>query len=201
VNWLRRLVLSGLRRVERRYQRTHRLQPVGPILYMARSPYHGPVMQFADDTLLEAGDDVGLLHFNNERFTRIEAASSTSAALGFLRLMLESMQSLSDKARHDPEFSDLAVFHAVSWLPAHGHRVGFITAPFPDGPRKRVITAYFRLLIWAFAPVPKSRISTRPDPHYYWLTRKELLRRFPESGRDRKQNGGRRLEHAGARSR
>ena len=173
----RQLVQRGLRGVDWRYHRAHRLQAVGPILYVGRDRYRGPTIQFADDTLLEIGDDVGTLHFNNLRFTQLQAESATGAALGFARLMIQSLRALGEKARSDPAFSDLAVYHAVSWLPGHGDRIGFVTAPYPSGMRKRLMSAHFRMLIWAFAPMEQSR-KARPDPHFYWLTRKELLRRY-----------------------
>lgn len=177
MNWVRNIVQRGLGHVDRRYQRANQLQPVGPILYVGRAIYRGPTIRFDDDTALKAGDEVGILHFNNVRFTQIESATQTAAALGFIRLMLESMHALADRAFHDPAFCDLSVFHAVSWLPGHGHRMGFVTRPLPDGVRKRLLAVWFQLLVWAFAPARKSR-SSRPDPHFYWLTRKALLQRF-----------------------
>jgi len=147
-------------------------------------------MEFADGTRLAPGDLVGTLHFNNARFPQIEADTSRRAALRFVRLMLESMHILADKARRDPMFSDLAVYHAVSWLPPHGQRIGFITEPFRNGPKKRLIAAYFRLLVWAFAPAEQTRASARPDPTIYWLTRKELLRRFGDVRDDVEERNG-----------
>lgn len=117
-------------------------------------------------------------------------ASTDRAALRFARLMLESMHLLADRARRDPLFSDLAVYHAVSWLPPHGRRIGFITEPFPDGPRKRLLAVYFRLLVWAFAPAAQTRASARPDPTIYWLTRKQLLRRFGDVRDDVEERNG-----------
>ena len=177
---LRQIVQSGLRRVDDLYRQRHRLQPAGEVLYVGRSRYCGPAMAFADGTRLAPGDFIGTLHFNNLRFTQLDGATSRRAALRFARLMLESMHGLADKARRDPLCSDLAVYHAVSWLPPHGRRIGFITEPFPDGPRKRLIAAYFRLLVWAFAPAQETRASAKPAPTIYWLTRQELLRRFGE---------------------
>lgn len=173
----RLLMQRGLRAVDQRYHRAHRLEPVGPILYVGRDTYRGPTIQFADDTLLEVGDEVGTLHFNNARFTQLGAQTATGTALAFVRLMAESLHGLARKARSDTRYRDLAVYHAVSWLPGYGDRIGFVTAPYPDGVKKRLMAAYFRLLIWAFAPMARSR-EARPDPHYYWLTRKELLARF-----------------------
>jgi hypothetical protein len=192
----RRLVQRGLRGVDRRYHRLHRLQSVGPILYVGRDRYSGPTIQFADDTLLEVGDDVGTLHFNNARFTQLEAQSPSGAALGFVRLMIESLRALADKSQTDPGFSDLAVYYAVSWLPGHGDKIGFVTAPYPDGIRRRLMATHFRILIWAFAPMEQSR-GARPDPHYYWMTRKELLTRF--GGKNERR--GRRIEQAASQAR
>ena len=180
---LRQIAQGCLRRVDELYHKRHRLQPAGEVLYVGRSRYHGPAREFADGTRLVPGNILGTLHFNNARFPRIEADTARRAALRFARLMRESMQLLADKARQDPLFSDLAVYHAVSWLPPHGRRIGFITEPFPDGPKKRLLAVYFRLLVWAFAPAAETRASARPDPTIYWLTRKELLRQFADAHR------------------
>ena len=189
-DWVRRITQSCLLRVDDLYRKRHRLQPVGEVLYVGRSRYSGPAMDFANGTRLAPGDLVGTLHFNNARFPRIEADSSRRAALRFVRLMLKSMRILADRARQDPMYSDLAVYHAVSWLPPHGHRIGFITEPFPDGPRKRLISAYFRLLVWAYAPAEQTRASARPDPTIYWLTRMELLRQFGDVSDDVEDKNG-----------
>lgn len=181
---VRKITQSCLLRVDALYCKRHRLQLVGDILYVGRSVYRGPAREFADGTRLASGDFVGSLHFNNARFPQIDADNSRRAALRFLRLMLDSMHNLADRARQDPIFADLTVYHAVSWLPPHGQRVGFTTEPFPDGPRKRLMAAYFRLLVWAYAPAEETRASARPDPTVYWLTRKELLRRFGDVALD-----------------
>lgn len=177
---MRLLARSALYKVDDLYHRRHELQPVGEVLYAGRTRYHGPEREFADGTRLAPGDYIGTLHFNNARFPRIQANTASHAALRFARLMLESMRSLADRAGRDDVFSELAVYHAVTWLPPHGKRIGFITEPFPDGPRRRLIAAYFRLLVWAFAPAEQTRASATPNPTIYWLTRKELRRRFGE---------------------
>jgi hypothetical protein len=176
----RLIIQHGLCQVDALYRWRHRLQPIGEVLYAGRARYRGPAREFADGTRLASGDYIGTLHLNNARFPRIEADTATRAALRFARLMLESMRILANRARRDTVFSDLAAYYAVSWLPPHGQRIGFITEPFPDGTRKRLIAAYCRLLVWAFAPAEQTRVAARPDPTIYWLTRKELQRRFGE---------------------
>ena len=178
MHWPRHIAQRCLGWVDGLYHRWHRLQPVGEVLYVGRSRYRGPAMAFADGTRLAPGDFIGTLHFNNARFPRIEADTSRRAALRFARLMLESMRLLADRGRRDPLFSELAVYHAVSWLRPHGRQVGFLTQPFPEGPGKRFIAAYFRLLVWAFAPAQETRAAARPEPTLYWLTRTQLLLQF-----------------------
>jgi len=178
--WVRQITQRAMLRVDDLYHNWHRLHPVGDILYVGRSRYRGPTMELADGTRLAPGDLMGVLHFNNSTFLRIEAGTSRRVALRFRRLMLESMQILADLARRDPRFSDLAVYHAVSWVGPHGQRVGFFTQPFPDGLRKRLLATYFRFLVWVFAPAIQTRTSAKPDPTIYWLTRKQLLRRFSD---------------------
>jgi len=187
VDRVRRVAQSGLGRVDDFYRNRHRLQPVGEILYVGRSRHRGPPLQFADGTRLATGDMVGKLHFNNARFLQIEAETSRGAASRFVRLMLESLHILADKARQDPVFSDLTVYHAVSGLPPHGQRIGFITEPFPEGIWKGLIAAYFRVLVWVYAPAAQTRASAKPAPTVYWLTRKELLQRFGEVHDDGEQ--------------
>lgn len=199
MEWLRQIIQYGLLRVDRLYRWRHRLQPVGEVLVVGRSRYRGPAMAFTDGTLLAAGDFIGTLHFDNARFTQLDGQTSARAALRFARLMLESMRILANKTRHDPAFSDLAVYHAVSPLPPHGQRVGFITQPFPSGVKKRLLAAYFRLLIWAFAPAQQTRDSARPEPTIYWLTRTELRRRFADI-HDKEAKSGSQLARARART-
>lgn len=177
---MRQIMQNTLRKVDGLYQRKHRLQPVGEVLYAGRARYDGPAREFADGTRLVPGDCIGTLHFNNARFPQIEADTARRAALRFARLMLESMRMLAHRAGQDATFSDLAVYQAISWLPPHGQKIGFITEPFPGGPRKHMMSAYFRLLVWAFAPAKETRASATPTPTIYWLTRKELRRRFGE---------------------
>ena len=71
-------------------------------------------------------------------FRERPARSANAAARGFAKLLFQSLSSLAEKACSDPAFPDFAVFKGVSWLPAHGTRIGFVTTPLPDGLRKRL---------------------------------------------------------------
>lgn len=174
----RRIAQRCLSWVDQRYHRWHGLQPIGEVLYVGRTQYRGPAMTFADGTELKPGDAMGTLHFNNARFPRLAAHTPTQAAFRFARLMVGSMRILAEKERLDPLLSELAVYHAVTWLRPHGAQLGFFTQPVPAGPRKYFISLYFRLLVWTFAPAQETRAAANPEPTCYWLTREQLLLRF-----------------------
>jgi UDP-N-acetylglucosamine:LPS N-acetylglucosamine transferase len=178
IGWGRSIAQRCLRAVDALYHAQHRLQPVGEMLYVGRRRYRGPPMEFADGTRIAPGDFVGTLHFNNARFLQIEADSARRAASRFAPLMLDSLRNLAERVRREPPWSDLPVYHGVSWLGPHGRGIGFQTQPVPQGYGTRLRAAYFRLLVWAFAPAAQTRASARPEPTLYWLTRKQLLRRF-----------------------
>lgn len=175
--WLRPGAQRLLRAVDALYHARQRLLAVGEVLYVGRSRYRGPTRDFDDGTRIADGDWIGTLHFNNERFLRIEADNSRRAALRFARLMLDSLHLLAERAARDPALADLPAFHGLSWLGEHGHAVGFVTEPIAPGWQRRLRAAYFRLLVWSFAPAAQTRAAT-PQPTQYWLTRVQLLNRF-----------------------
>lgn len=174
---LRRIVRTALRGVDEFYHWRHRLQPVGPVLFVGRTRYDGPPRQFADGTRLRPGDALGTLHFNNARIAGISADTPVAIGFTFARLFVESLRSLAALASEGGSLSDLAVFHGIGWW-EHGERHGFIGEPFPEGPRKRFLALHIGLLVWAFAPSTSTAIATRPQPRISWMTRTTLLERY-----------------------
>ncbi len=164
---MRYLARSVLRGIDALYQRWHGLQSVGEVLYEGHTRYRVLAREFPDGTWLAPGNFIGVLHFNNARFPSIEASTATRAALHFARLMLESMRILAEQSRQAARFSDLVVYRAITWLPPHGCRIGFLTEPLLEGPCKCLMAAYFRLLVWAFAPAAQTRALARPAPRRY----------------------------------
>ena len=175
---LRRVARFVMLRVDRLYQRWRRLQPVGEVLVAGRDLYRGDARRFADGTRLAPGDPIGTLHFQNARISRLDGATSRRAAAQFARLFLDSLGVLAARARDDRGLADLVAYRAVSWLPPlPGARVGFVTQPFPEGMRKRLLALYFHFLIWAFAPARETREAIAAEPTIFWITRAQLLGR------------------------
>jgi hypothetical protein len=171
---LHRLARFVLGRIDAWYYRRHDLRTVGPVLYLGRAQYRGPQIRFDDGTLLEDCDPIGRLHFNNASIAALGEGSMQRVGFRFAKLMRESMRRLCEVAQSDPAWRDIEVFQGLTWLPAHGEVVGFVTTPMPQGWKKRWVAGHFRLLSWAFAPAASIRSREHTEPRHYWLTRTAL---------------------------
>jgi len=191
--------LLGL--VDAWYFRRHRLRILGPVLYLGHARYRGPELRFEDGTLLRDNDPIGRLHFNNASIAALGEGSMQRVGFRFAKLMRESLRRLAEAARSDPQLRDVHVFQGLTWIPAHGEVVGFVSTPLPPGWRTRLLAGHFRLLMRVFAPAARIRSRAEAEPRLYWLTRNALLTNLdklkPSSG-DRQARAGTRPEVASA---
>jgi hypothetical protein len=170
-----------LERIDGAYRERCQLAPVGPLLYVGLTRHAGERCALGDGTTLDPGAWVGRLHFNNARAAAVEAESRPQAGIRFARLLRDSFAELAERARGEAHLRDVQVYEGVTWLRAHGGAVGFHATPLPQGPRRWLLTAHFRLLIWAFAPVAPVAAMLDVRPHRFRITRRALIDSF---GRD-----------------
>ena len=174
------VVHAGLRpNVELHSQTTGdmtRLRTLGPVLFLGHARYHGPELRFEDGTLLRDNDPIGRLHFNNASIAALGEGSMQRVGFRFAKLMRESLRTLAEVAQSDPSLRDVAVFQGMTWLPAHGEVVGFVSTPMPKNWRTRLLARHFRLLMSVFAPSARIRERGKAEPRLYWLTRTALVR-------------------------
>lgn len=157
------------------YRQLHRLQVVDDLLLISRGTYKGPARQFADGTLLETGDPIGIIHFNNRYLSRIQArsgnsASSKRAAFAFGAALIRSLEELA-QSNHLP---DLRVITGITWFKAHGKQIGFEIEALPPGFRQRLLRAHFRLMLRLLFPHLAERENRRLMPHRFWMTSSQL---------------------------
>lgn len=169
----RSILRRALERIDAWYYRKHRLRTLGPVLFIGRDRYRGPELQFDDGTRLRDNDPIGRLHFNNASIAALGEGSMQRVGLRFARLMRQSLRDLAEFVDRDPEFRDVRVFQGVTWIPAHGEVVGFVSRPLPRSWKSLLLGGHFKLLMWAFAPAKKIR-SRAAQPRVYWLTREAL---------------------------
>lgn len=196
---LRAPVRKLLGTIDAWYYRRYRLHALGPVLYLGRDNYRGPDLHFEDGTSLRDNEPIGRLHFNNASIAALGEGSLHQTGLRFARVMRLSLLRLAECAHSNPEFQDIRVFQGVTWIPEHGKGVGFVSKPLPNGVRTLLLSAHFRLLLWAFAPAEKTRQRTRQrtgqrtgrrtgetggaEPRVYWLTRTALQRNLGKLAR------------------
>lgn len=173
---LHRWARKVLGAVDRWYYRRHQLRTLGPVLYLGHARYRGPELRFEDGTLLRDNDPIGRLHFNNASIAALGEGSMQRVGFRFARLMRESLRQLAHAAHTDPSLRDIAVYQGLTWLPAHGEVVGFVTTPLPKSWKTRLMARHFRLLMWVFAPARRIRSRGSAEPRQYWLTRTALTR-------------------------
>jgi hypothetical protein len=56
--------------------------------------------------------------------------------------------------------------------------VGFVSEPLPPGLRKRWLVAYFRLLVWTFAPTTAEAAVRDIEPRAFRISRSALIDHF-----------------------
>lgn len=156
------------------YYRRYQLRTLGPVLFLGHARYHGPQLQFDDGTVLRDNDPIGKLHFNNASIAALGEGSMQRVGFKFAKLMRESLRQLEEAARNDPLLREVSVFQGVTWIPAHGEVVGFVSTPMPKDWKTRLLSAHFRMLSWVFAPARRIRERADTEPRLYWLTRKAL---------------------------
>jgi hypothetical protein len=177
----RAVVRAALERVDDEYRRRLGLTPVGPLLYLGFARHTGAPCALPDGTRIEPGAWIGRLHFNNARAAAVEAETRLQAGIRFARLLRNSFAELAECTRAEPRYRQLQLFEGVTWLRAHGRGVGFDAQPLPHGPRHWLLSAHFRLLIWAFAPVATRAAMRDVRPHRYRISRQALLASFGSS--------------------
>jgi hypothetical protein len=171
----RRIAYVALRGVDAWYRRRYRLRALGPVLYLGKARYRGPQLHFQDGTLLRDNDPIGRLHFNNASIAALGEGSMQRVGFRFAKLMRESLRHLAAAAASDPQWQDVRVFQGLTWIPAHGEVVGFVSTDMPPGWKLRWLRCHFRLLMWVFAPAAKIRARSAARPRLYWLTRAALM--------------------------
>lgn len=159
------------------YRHRHRLEAVGPMLLIREDEYDGEPRAFDDGTVLNPGQPLGILHFDNKFLLMNTAAAGRRAGLFFREQLFCSLKELA-LASDTGKYRHIHAYTGVTWLASHGERVGFRTEPLPQTLRSRLLAFHFGILLHAFYGRGKAGKRTRQQPRRFWLTRKQLFENF-----------------------
>jgi hypothetical protein len=148
------------------------------MLYLGVRDHRGAALVLADGTRIDSGAPIGMLHFNNSRAADVQASGRLQAGVRFARLLIASLAELAAHAQSGQWLSQVQVYEGLTWFPPHGRAVGFQTEPLSPGIRRRLLAAYFRLLIWGFAPAAREAAMTDVEPRVFRITRRALIENF-----------------------
>ena len=136
-------------------------------------------MRFEDGTLLRDNDPIGRLHFNNASIAALGEGSLNRVGFRFAKLMRQSLRALAEVAQSDPSLRDVSVFQGMTWLPAHGEVVGFVSTPMPKSWRTRLSPSLSPADERVRAGGAHSRAQR--GAAVVWLTREALIRNLNSS--------------------
>lgn len=160
------------------YRHKQRLEPVGPMLLIGEDDYGGEPRAFDDGTVLNPGQPVGTLHFDNKYLLMHTASQGRRVGLVFREKLFRSLEQLARTA-HTGKYRHLPVYTGVTWLASHGEKIGFRTEPLAENWRNRLLVFHFSVILYAFYGRGKAgnRLN-RLRPRRFWLTRRQLLENF-----------------------
>lgn len=163
-----------------RWRRMNNVEKFDDLLSFSFIKFSGDPKVMDDETWIEPGDCLAIIHFNRECFVNPsnDLRQNTRNALRFRRLIMSSFRQLARDVCDNEKFRDVKAFHGISWLPPHGEKLGFEIEKVPGSISNYVRKFYFTVLLKTFFPYLALQETHRIEPHAYWLTKQVLLKNF-----------------------
>jgi hypothetical protein len=164
----------------RRVDRLEKIHPVGEGGYILKwrvTRYRGPRLVLQDGTVVERGDSVGELHFDNQRATALPAERR---GFPFRHEFIRVLAALGRELRTQPEYRAVSAIHGSTlfWRAASaGKQVGFESIPVSPFTRWWLGT-WQRILLAQYHPEGWRRLrqGRRTELRNLWISRRALLR-------------------------
>lgn len=168
------------------WRRRHGVEKFDELLSFSFEQYTGERRRMNDDSWLEPGDGLVILHFNRECFINSSANPKDYIrnALRFKKLFISSFNQLAKEINENEKFDLVKVFYGVNWMPPHGEKLGFLIERLPESFVNHVRKLYFKILLKTLFPHITAVDKNRIQPHAYWLTRNNLLKHFAAESSD-----------------
>ena len=138
-------------------------------------------MTLRDGTVVRAGDQAPIIHFDNRRMQQLASSAWPTDAWRVARSDLRSLAAAH--AALPPEERPVA-YHGITVLAALTRRAGFEVRERRRTPWVRLQDWYLRSLLARWAPDGRVRLTHGHGPlqtREAWLSARELLRRYGAS--------------------
>ncbi|WP_068784662.1 polysaccharide deacetylase family protein [Paenibacillus phocaensis] len=193
VSWLKRSIVALWLLWEKIFHVVFQLKtpnPEDPIFHFRIRPYHGKPVAMNDGKVLQAGDQVMELHFDNKKLYEIGTRSRTTVqlAIQMIRGVEKTLPLLAKYVTDHPELSEVKALYGVSMINRGPEQFGFIITDLPRGWFASSTKIYLKLLMSVIHPAGTSRLKEQSQelvPKMIVMPMDVLLERFADHGSHR----------------
>jgi hypothetical protein len=155
------------------------IRPVRPgaVLRYSVARHRGPRVVLGDGAIIDRGDPIAELHFDNRHLVELAGARTTS--WGLLRLGREDLGALQ-RLLSTGELGPVKALHGVTLFAAAGRRLGFDTRPLRRS-RYRALQRFFMAgLVMLYHPAGWEAVQRQGDrwPSEVWMSLNALDARY-----------------------
>ncbi|QDH20027.1 polysaccharide deacetylase family protein [Saccharibacillus brassicae] len=152
---------------ERGFRFMFRLQEAenAPLYHFRKTRYSGKTLDLGEGRLLNAGDAIVELHFDNKMLFEFGSRSRSAVQLAILMIRgtEQSFPGIADHIRRDPDLREAKAVYAVSMINRGPEQFGFQVHDLPDGLFARATRLYLKLLLWAMHPSGSARLQEQSE--------------------------------------
>ncbi|WP_339236937.1 polysaccharide deacetylase family protein [Paenibacillus sp. FSL R5-0517] len=139
--------------------------PEDPMLHFRSRVYHGARMEMSDGHVIQNGDPVIELHFDNQKLFELGVTSRSSMhlAIRMIRTMEQQLPDLAHMVALDPELRSAKAIYGVSMINRGPEKFGFTIQELPPGPFSAASKVYLKLLLSVIHPAGTKRLKQRTE--------------------------------------
>lgn len=157
--------------------------PEDPMLHFRSRVYHGARMEMSDGHVIQNGDPVIELHFDNQKLFELGVTSRSSMhlAIRMIRTMEQQLPDLARMVALEPELRSAKAIYGVSMINRGPEKFGFTIQELPPGPFSAASKVYLKLLLSVIHPAGTKRLKQRTEqlvPKMIAMPLDHLLERY-----------------------
>ncbi|MGQ8872472.1 polysaccharide deacetylase family protein [Paenibacillus sp. TSA_86.1] len=157
--------------------------PQDPMLHFRSRVYHGARVEMHNGYVVQNGDPVIELHFDNQKLFELGVTSRSTMhlAIRMIRTMEQQLPDLARLVASDPELRSAKAIYGVSMINRGPEKFGFTVQGLAPGPFSMASKLYLKLLLRVIHPAGKRRLKQRTDqlvPKMILMPVAELLKRY-----------------------
>ncbi|KLU56127.1 xylanase deacetylase [Paenibacillus sp. VT-400] len=139
--------------------------PEDPMLHFRSRVYHGARVEMNDGHVIQNGDPVIELHFDNQKLFELGVTSRSSMhlAIRMIRTMEQQLPDLARMVAHEPELRSAKAIYGVSMINRGPEKFGFTIQELPPGPFSAASKVYLKLLLSVIHPAGTKRLKQRTE--------------------------------------